>query len=662
VPVLDLAAAGNVSVAEAADVSMAVLNAYGKSVDEITSVNDRLMRGTQLSALRTNEFITIMGRAAATGNLFGNALDDVIIGLGSMRSAGIPATVATTSMSEAMRRVYTDTEAQKVLMDQFGISVQDSAGNLRSILDVASELSVGMRDMTEAERASTVMQIFHVRGMQQFNALANIQARVTRNGTVETLRGAEAIAYYRQELDSAAGTTQEFRERRLATFQGALVLLQGTMQTLGTVIGQTFGDIFRPMVTAVTNTINAFIRAWVSLPENLRKFIGIATLVAAGFSVIAGGAGVVIGGLVLVIGLFGELALIAAAVGAGIAAAMIPAMAAIGALVAAGYGLYRAWQENLGGLGAFVETWVGRVRRTWAGLEMIFTQGYLGGGALRDLLANNETQMVSWLRTIEQVVDNAKAVWRGFRHEFAQVWQEMDQPIAEFREALDGLFGQLISSHTTMTSRLGEIPSDQYEGFGRTLAQGVGEGFRLMVQAATSAVQVLTQIVGIIESPAWQTFTTVAIKIAEVLQWIMDTWASIRGFVGGTEGAMSALFRAATTPIFGAAPGAAASVVSGLDVAQLGGLLRPVSQIYEEAGVEPPSPAGATQRGGGVSSAEMQSMLERSLERRPITMRNNIQVNVGGRTVAEVEESERVSQSVYGGGLYEGPQSVWVTE
>ena len=488
VPVLDFAAAGNIEVAEAAEVAMGVMNAYGMEVDQMTSVTDRLMRGTQLSALSANEFITVMGRAASSGRIFGTNLDDVILALGSMRSSGIPATVATTALGEAMRRLATDENSAEVL-NRFGVAIEDSEGNLRSVIDITRDFQGAIEHLTEAEQSRLINQTFGVRGMREFSAIANIQARVMRDGELVTIRGAEAIAHYRRELANAGGTTERFRRDRAATFQGQMELLAGAVSALKTVLGEAFGEVLRPAVLAVTDAVSALVRVWRSLSDRGKQIIGVMVLVGGVLAVGFGAVMTVVGAVLVLVAVLGELLIVAAGVAGGIALALIPITIAIGAIIAAGYALYEAYRQNLGGLGDLVNGFVDDVTLAWEALGQLLSGDSLSE-AIRTQLAEEGNEGVrSFVFGVRDMVRRLQAVWRGFREGFARVWEGMAPVFEQLGEAFRQLWGQIASVAQQLLGSGEAVPFDRFESFGAMLADLAGGALRWMINGITKLVR-----------------------------------------------------------------------------------------------------------------------------------------------------------------------------
>ena len=73
------------------------LNAYGMNADQAAGVTDRLLRITQLTNFQTRDFEAGLAKAAATGAVFNQGLNDVLITMGLLRNRNIEASSAATA-------------------------------------------------------------------------------------------------------------------------------------------------------------------------------------------------------------------------------------------------------------------------------------------------------------------------------------------------------------------------------------------------------------------------------------------------------------------------------------------------------------------------------------------------------------------------------------
>lgn len=503
-PVLDLAAGslGQLGVAQAAEAVVGTLNAYGMSADRATSVTDRLLRTTQMSNFQARDFQVGLSRAAAAGAQYGTELNDVLVTLGLMRNANIEASVASTSFREATRRVMSDQQSLQSLQRLGVRSYDEETGAARSALDVMQDVAAATREMTDEQRNATVTRIFGVRGVLAFNSVAQAQTEVMRDGARMTLRGADAINELRGNLQNAEGTAESFREQILNTFAGQMTLLQGTVETLQTVIGQTFAQIFRPMVLIVTNTLNAFIRVWTSIPQGARTIIGAIVLLGGVMFIFSGVIGVVVGTVVLLILVLGKLLLIMLAVAAAVAIMMAPVIVAMGVLAGAALLVYRAWQDNLGGLRDWLEGWTNRVSLAWRALVALFSEGGLSG-ELRDEFNRAENSGIrDFVGQIYDFGHRIQEFWNGLSTTFRAAWKDMGPMWAEFRVALQQLFvevGNLFGEGPgSLVTGVNNLDPNSVRGMGASFGQQLAQGLRLAVRALTAFIQAASLVVRLI--------------------------------------------------------------------------------------------------------------------------------------------------------------------
>jgi TP901 family phage tail tape measure protein len=118
IPVLDLAAGslGQLGVAQSAEAVVGTLNAYGMAASEASGVTDKLLRITQLTNFQTRDFEAGLAKAAASGAVFSQSLDDVLITMGLLRNRNIDASSSATAFREAVRRVGADSRAQQAIL------------------------------------------------------------------------------------------------------------------------------------------------------------------------------------------------------------------------------------------------------------------------------------------------------------------------------------------------------------------------------------------------------------------------------------------------------------------------------------------------------------------------------------------------------------------
>ena len=526
VPVLDLAAGslGQLGVAQAAEAVVGTLNAYGYSAEQAASVTDRLLRITQLTNFQTRDFEGGLAKAAAAGSVFGQELDDVLITMGLLRNRNIDASSSSTAYRESVRRLGSDSRAQQAILGA-GVQIFDQQdGSMRSVVDVMVDFAEATRGMTDEERNRRVVTAFGARGLLAFNAILNASFTTMRDGREVTLQGADAIEALRQEMDTAGGTAQAFRERLLDTFEGQKTLLRGTLQTLAVVLGEPFSAVFKPIVSAVVEALNALIWAFQTIPAPVKKILVGLVMGAGAFLTLVGGVIAAKAAVALLIIGFKALGITLA----GVLWTLLPAILVIAVLGAVVAGFVVAFRRDLGGIGSFAQRVWGQVRLFFQGLVQLFEQGGFSG-AVREELDRAENQgLKRFLVTVWQVAYRLQQIWEGFKDGFTRtieearpVFEDLVDAFSELQSEVGGLFGEFAGGAAA-------LPSSEFRDFGRTLGSAIGTVVKWFVKLLAISTRVTSGIVASFRTML--DFVGPAIQVVgEALGRLQEAWRRLTG-------------------------------------------------------------------------------------------------------------------------------------
>ncbi len=530
IPVLDLAAGslGQLGVAQSAEAVVGTLNAYGFAAEQASGVTDKLLRITQLTNFQTRDFEAGLSKAAATGAVFGQNLDDVLITMGLLRNRNIDASSSATAFRESVRRVGAETRAQNAITGA-GVKVfDDQTKKMRSIVDIMSDFASATTGMTDEERNRRVVTAFGARGLLAFNSVLNASYTTMRDGAQVTLRGAEAIEALRTEMAGAEGTAARFREQLLDTFEGQKTLLRGTLQTFAVVLGEPFAAVFKPIVRAVVEMLNMLLRAFQVIPAPIKRvFAGAVLVVGSILSLIGAVIAAKAGFVLLVLGLKAAGITIG-----GLAAVLAPAIVLVGALALAVAGLYVAFQRNVGGIGDMAERLRQRVTLAFDGIKQLFEQGGFSG-AVRDELNKAENA------GLKDFLINLFLWGNRLKNFFSGIGTGFSAGVEAARPSIDAFLGALERLGTAL-GFLGErddaaTASAKFKAFGsagesvgRTLAQV----FDLIVQAMTAVVNVTTGI-----ASAWSEVKPAADMLSDAVAQLGTNLSQSIGSLNGNAAA-----------------------------------------------------------------------------------------------------------------------------
>ncbi len=221
--VLQLAAAGNLDLARAADITTNILTGYGLEVEQLGSANDILAKtftSTNTNLEQLGEAFKFVGPLAAGMEI---PFQDTAAAIGLLGNAGIQASMAGTTLRGALARIsqaVTPTgEALNKTGEEIvklGLNFFDSNGKVKSFTNIVRELE------EKGVSAAKIMEIFGLRAGPGMVALVK--------------QGTGAMEELVQKLDEAGGTAQEIADKQMEGFRGQMLKLKSALEGLAIAI------------------------------------------------------------------------------------------------------------------------------------------------------------------------------------------------------------------------------------------------------------------------------------------------------------------------------------------------------------------------------------------------------------------------------------------
>ncbi len=381
IPVLDLAGGslGELTPAQAAGLASQALKAFGLSADDAGLAVDRMLQAVNVFSLNAGELPIALGIASRGAQALKQSFSETLISLGLVKNIIPTVERASTGLAVSMERLA-DPKVQAHLKG-IGVAVTDSQGHFRDFLDVVTDMAPRLDKMTDAKRAAFVLDTFGAHAMGSMQAILTQVTNGIKTNTNETVKGADAVAYLRRQFEQAGGTAAAFRDQMLDNFEGQKKLLHGSLETLAIVLGDPFAKVFKPVVTAVIDTLNGLMRVVQAMPDSVKRgmaalFVGAGTILTMVGAAIAAKAAVAI----FAIGLKAAgISLV------GVLAVMLPAIGAVAALTVAVVGLNQAFQKNLGGIGDAAHGLWQRVSLAFEAISQLIQDGGFSGAVRTEL-------------------------------------------------------------------------------------------------------------------------------------------------------------------------------------------------------------------------------------------------------------------------------------
>ena len=308
IPTTTLAKAAVIDMGQAAEILVDTMKGFQIRFKETTRVTDILSRTVTSSNTTFGQLGEALSYVAGVANNANNTLEETSAILATFADVGIKGTRAGTSLRMALTRLSAPTGETKRALDQLGVSVADTEGRIRPLLDVLADLEIAFKDLTEEERNHALKALFGQRAIAAMIAVFG--------------KGVDEVRKFAEELERSGGATEELTEKQMAAFSEQWGAVSREIAKLVRTIGKLLVPMLeslRDSISRVTESLTEFTDAFPETSQSIIEFtavLGIA-LIAAGtlLTIVAKMAFVAIALKVSVAAVAGTFALAAAAIG-----------------------------------------------------------------------------------------------------------------------------------------------------------------------------------------------------------------------------------------------------------------------------------------------------------------------------------------------------------
>jgi TP901 family phage tail tape measure protein len=314
---LNLAAAAQVGLGEAADMATNILKGMGMETSELGRVTDILTQAFISSNTTLTELADAMVYAAPLASQTGQSIEEVAAMLAFMANAGIKASMAGTTVRGAIARLLSPVGKAGDVIKKYNLAINDSTGAMRPFRQILGDLKrVGAS-------AAEIMELFGLRAGP--GMLVSLAA------------GEKAIKEYMDTLNNS-GITSDIAAARMEGFKGGMKGLKSAIEGLAIEIGD--AGLLGAM-TGIVDSLTLFIR---KLNQTSPMVLRVITVFAGFLAVL---------GPILWIG--GKLITVLTTLGAAVTSAAVPFVAAAGLIAGVGYALYEVYNMAFDVIDAFKE-------------------------------------------------------------------------------------------------------------------------------------------------------------------------------------------------------------------------------------------------------------------------------------------------------------------
>lgn len=222
---LNLASAGGVKVAEAAEVMAIALNSFKKDGMSAADAANILAGTANAAATGVNELRYGIASVGAVASGLGMTFKDTSAALGLFTNNGLGAQDAGTSFKTMLANLQPTTKGQIALFKKLGLVTADGAnkffdakGNVQSLENIAGTLKQSLAGLTAQQRDLALQTMFGSDAIRAGNILFEEGADGVRKFNDQLKNGPTALDIAKKKMDNASGAVEQFK--------GALETLQ----------------------------------------------------------------------------------------------------------------------------------------------------------------------------------------------------------------------------------------------------------------------------------------------------------------------------------------------------------------------------------------------------------------------------------------------------
>jgi TP901 family phage tail tape measure protein len=268
---LNLAIAGNIDLADAAEIASTALNAFKEDNLSVAQAADILAGAANASATDVGELKYGLSMASAVASGAGLTFQDTATALAVFAQNGLKGSDAGTSLKTLLMNLVPSGKRARETMHELGIAMADGSnkfydahGKLKSLAEVSDILREALVKLNPKERGEALKDMFG--------------SDAVRAGTILFKEGAKGVNEMWKAMSKVKAA--DVAKVKLDTLKGAFTELTSSLESFGIKIGMDFLPVLTDITRKATEIIGSFGKVDAANFESALAFGGTAAAVA----------------------------------------------------------------------------------------------------------------------------------------------------------------------------------------------------------------------------------------------------------------------------------------------------------------------------------------------------------------------------------------------
>nr|DAE20787.1 MAG TPA: minor tail protein [Siphoviridae sp. ctB9E3] len=240
---LNLAAAGQMDVGDAAEYTSQALTMFHLKGSDATSTADALAAGADKAVGNVSDFGEALNNCGVMANSFGMSMQETVGILGLFAQNGIVGAEAGTQLNSMLMRLSAPSSEAKATMDELGISTHDASGKFVGMSNLAGQLHDKLGKLTDQQRQQAEATMFGSYAIKGAGIIMDA--------------GSSGVDKWTKAV-SESGFAAKQASAKTNNLKGDLTMLSSAMGSLMTNIGEGAQGPLRSMTKGMTTLVTAF--------------------------------------------------------------------------------------------------------------------------------------------------------------------------------------------------------------------------------------------------------------------------------------------------------------------------------------------------------------------------------------------------------------------
>lgn len=491
--VLNLAAAGDIALADASDMVTDAMSALGMGVDEAETMVDQMAKTastTNTSVAQLGEGILTIG---ATAKSIKGGTAELNTALGILANNGIKGAEGGTHLRNIILSLQNPTDKAAAQMEALGLSVYDSEGNMRSMNDILGDLNKSMDGMTSAEKSNIISTIFNKTDLSSVNALL-----ANTGETWDSLQ---------KSITDSGGAAQQMADTQLDNLQGQITILKSALEGLAI----SFGELLMPTIKQIVGWVQKFVDWLNGMNDGTKKVIMTVALLAAALGPVL----IVIGKVISAVG------------------TIMTVVSKIAGVINTVKGAFAALNTTM------LANPITLIIAAIAALVAAFIYLWNNCDGFRQF----------WIDLWENVKQTAVTVWNAIKEFFAQVWETIKTIFSTVFEVIKTLVTTYFNLYKTIIQTVFNTVKtvittiwEAIKGVFTTVFNAIKTLVTMYFNIYKTIIQTVLTIIQTVITTVWNTIKTVITTVLNAIQTIFSTvWNAIKTIIIAVVGAIKGL-------------------------------------------------------------------------------------------------------------------------